>query len=491
MAARGAPSALHGAAASCTTRMVVASRSEPMHHAGCSSSGSSGGSVRWAGSHASRPEWIKRQVADPYVRAAAASGLRSRAAFKLLELQTKYRIMRAGDLVVDLGCAPGGWLQVAAEACAGTPAVASAASGRRGSPRGTHGGGGTSEAPDLMPTPEPPAPTPRFNVFAGSAPPTTLPAAAAVVRRPAAAVAPPVTTTGINATTGRARVVGVDLLPVAAIPGAVVLRGDFTTAATLAAVRAALGGAAPDVVLSDMAHSFTGDAAHDATVQSTLAWHALRFASQVRGLGRHSRCEFNGGVTGWRRRARWRSRNRQPSPFAPANQYGTGVTTPPRDRQYDLQLLLLHDDDNKYVTPGPPRAPHLPPHTCRPCAKAGTSSSRFATAPTTPCSAPPCGPASTSYVVRYRRAATSRAAAPHLTHTSTRAGARGEAAGVALRVSRDVPGGAARGAARRVDRHHGRGGGLAGGARRGVGAATTIVWRRRVINAAARRWMWR
>jgi 23S rRNA (uridine2552-2'-O)-methyltransferase len=59
--------------------------------------------------------WLRRHVTDPYVRQAKAQGYRSRAAFKLLELDSKERLLRPGATVVDLGAAPGGWSQVAAE----------------------------------------------------------------------------------------------------------------------------------------------------------------------------------------------------------------------------------------------------------------------------------------------------------------------------------------------------------------------------------------
>ncbi len=57
--------------------------------------------------------WLERQLNDPYVRAAQAAGLRSRAAFKLKELDEKFRLVKPGARVVDLGAAPGGWSQVA------------------------------------------------------------------------------------------------------------------------------------------------------------------------------------------------------------------------------------------------------------------------------------------------------------------------------------------------------------------------------------------
>ncbi|MFC6200183.1 RlmE family RNA methyltransferase [Ponticaulis profundi] len=61
----------------------------------------------------SSKRWIERQMADPYVKKAQAAGFRSRAAFKLLELQDKFKLIAPGDFVVDLGAAPGGWVQVA------------------------------------------------------------------------------------------------------------------------------------------------------------------------------------------------------------------------------------------------------------------------------------------------------------------------------------------------------------------------------------------
>lgn len=68
--------------------------------------------------------WLDRQLNDPYVKRAKAEGWRSRAAFKLLEMDEKHRLLRPGLRVVDLGCAPGGWLQVAVKAVGKTGKVA-------------------------------------------------------------------------------------------------------------------------------------------------------------------------------------------------------------------------------------------------------------------------------------------------------------------------------------------------------------------------------
>jgi len=63
----------------------------------------------------SSTRWLQRQLNDPYVAEARAKGYRSRAAFKLVELDDKEKLLKPGGRVVDLGAAPGGWTQVAVE----------------------------------------------------------------------------------------------------------------------------------------------------------------------------------------------------------------------------------------------------------------------------------------------------------------------------------------------------------------------------------------
>jgi 23S rRNA (uridine2552-2'-O)-methyltransferase len=60
-------------------------------------------------------QWLARQLNDPYVGEAKRLGYRSRAAFKLLQLDDRFQLLRPGRRIVDLGCAPGGWTQVAVE----------------------------------------------------------------------------------------------------------------------------------------------------------------------------------------------------------------------------------------------------------------------------------------------------------------------------------------------------------------------------------------
>lgn len=59
-------------------------------------------------------QWLERQLNDPYVARAKREGFRSRAAFKLMEIDDKYHFLKKGGAVVDLGAAPGGWSQIAA-----------------------------------------------------------------------------------------------------------------------------------------------------------------------------------------------------------------------------------------------------------------------------------------------------------------------------------------------------------------------------------------
>ena len=63
----------------------------------------------------SNKQWLRRHVTDPYVRKAREQGYRSRAAYKLIELNEREKIFRPGAMVVDLGAAPGSWSQVAAQ----------------------------------------------------------------------------------------------------------------------------------------------------------------------------------------------------------------------------------------------------------------------------------------------------------------------------------------------------------------------------------------
>jgi 23S rRNA (uridine2552-2'-O)-methyltransferase len=63
----------------------------------------------------SQQAWLERQINDPFAAEARAKGYRSRAAFKLIEIDDRFKFLRRGARVIDLGCAPGGWVQIAVQ----------------------------------------------------------------------------------------------------------------------------------------------------------------------------------------------------------------------------------------------------------------------------------------------------------------------------------------------------------------------------------------
>ena len=238
---------------------------------------------RRASSSQSSSSYLDRQARDPYVARARAAGLRSRAAFKLLELQARFALVRRGDRVVDLGAAPGGWSQVAAELC-GSNELADAAALRTPPP----------SPPALAPPPLRATPR-RVSVLTLAPAPALAPVPAPLAELPPAPRSPLLSAPC-------PLVVAVDLEPMAPLRGVAAVRGDFALPAVRAEVRALLrraqgggggggggdgdGARAPapaqaDAVLSDMAHAFTGAGSLDATRQFALAWRALLFAARV------------------------------------------------------------------------------------------------------------------------------------------------------------------------------------------------------------------
>jgi 23S rRNA (uridine2552-2'-O)-methyltransferase len=153
----------------------------------------------------SSTRWLERQLNDPYVARARAEGYRSRAAYKLAEIDDRFRFLKPGARVVDLGSAPGGWVQVAV-------ARVNALGARRGRPAG--------------------------------------------------------------------RVIGIDLAPVEAIPGAEIHQLDFLEEGADAAVRGWLGGPA-DAVVSDMAPAASGHPPTDHLRIMALCEAAAEFAMDV------------------------------------------------------------------------------------------------------------------------------------------------------------------------------------------------------------------
>jgi 23S rRNA (uridine2552-2'-O)-methyltransferase len=71
------------------------------------------------GRTSSQQAWLERQINDPFSAEARALGYRSRAAFKLSEIDDRFKLIRKGTTIIDLGCAPGGWVQIALQRGAG------------------------------------------------------------------------------------------------------------------------------------------------------------------------------------------------------------------------------------------------------------------------------------------------------------------------------------------------------------------------------------
>eukprot|EP00903_Cladosiphon_okamuranus_P013105 g12223.t1 len=119
---------------------------------GAKGGGDGGGTARSVAKGGSSGLWMKRHLKDPYVSAAIDAGAPSRAAFKLVEINDKHRVLSAGDRVVDLGAAPGGWSMVAARIVHARGARGSQQRSGRSSKAGAKGG-----TPPQLPPPLPAA----------------------------------------------------------------------------------------------------------------------------------------------------------------------------------------------------------------------------------------------------------------------------------------------------------------------------------------------
>jgi 23S rRNA (uridine2552-2'-O)-methyltransferase len=140
--------------------------------------------------------WMKEHVNDFFVKQAKKEGYRSRAAYKLIEIAERDRLLAPGMIVVDLGAAPGGWSQVAAEKLC-----------------------------------------------------------------------------------GRGKVIALDLLEMAPLPGVTFIQGDFREPLVLAELKKNLGNRAPDLVISDMSPNISGISVVDKARGMHLAELALEFSA--------------------------------------------------------------------------------------------------------------------------------------------------------------------------------------------------------------------
>ncbi len=197
--------------------------------------------------------WLQRQLNDPYVQRAKAEGYASRAAYKLLEIDERYALLKPGARIVDLGAAPGGWCQVA---------VAKVG----------------SSAEDI-------------------------------------------------------RVVGIDYLEMDPVAGATILQKDFLDNDAPGMLIDALGGHAPDVVMSDMAAPTIGHRRTDHMRTMALVEVALDFALEVLKPGGHFLTKtFQGGT--------------EQSLLSLMKQSFKGVhhVKPPASRDGSVELYLLAKD---------------------------------------------------------------------------------------------------------------------------------------------------
>ena len=161
--------------------------------------------------------WLQDHITDPYVKLARKEGFRARAAYKLKEIDETLRLFHPGQLVVDLGAAPGAWSQYVQR---------------------------------------------KFSAKAGASKPGRDAA------RPASAPA------------AVSRIIGLDLLPMEPIEGVEFLLGDFRELDVLGQLERALAGRAVDVVMSDLAPNLSGVADADAARMADLVELAIDFASR-------------------------------------------------------------------------------------------------------------------------------------------------------------------------------------------------------------------
>ncbi|XP_055327562.1 rRNA methyltransferase 2, mitochondrial-like [Paramacrobiotus metropolitanus] len=203
--------------------------------------------VAFVRAHSSH-EWLERQRKDPYVKKAKYESYRARSAFKLLEMDAKYRIFRPGQTVVDLGAAPGSWCQVTVKAVNVVTPSEVATSGI---------------LPRMVVRDKD-----RTEFYYEGEPDDLLREA---LTKPKA-----------KHQAKNGLVIGVDLLPINPLPGAIFLQEcDFTKPKTQQAVQDLLKGEEVDVVLSDMAPNASGMREMDHDLIIHLCRTALQFALKV------------------------------------------------------------------------------------------------------------------------------------------------------------------------------------------------------------------
>jgi len=194
------------------------------------------------GRKTSSQKWLQRQLNDPYVAEARRMGYRSRAAFKLIEMDDRYRLLKPGACVIDLGAAPGGWTQIAVTRTKAAVADETEAGA------GETGGGDGREVSDAR----------------GGRP---------------------------------GQVIAIDISEMEPVPGACVVHLDFMDDTAPARLKSLMREGGADVVLSDMAAPTTGHSRTDHLRIMALAEAAAHFAVEVLKPGGAFLCKvFQGGT---------------------------------------------------------------------------------------------------------------------------------------------------------------------------------------------------
>ncbi len=233
----------------------------------------------------SSQQWLRRQFKDPYVKRAAREGFRSRAAYKLMEMDDKYKLLAPGQVVIDLGCAPGSWSEVALSRLVRPPRA-----GKKGRSCPPKTGVAKTGTRDTHP-PEPLITEEDLAQGQGGA---------------TQGVASPLTASdNAQSSPGQSHdrqqqgaVIGLDLCEMTPLDGTLFFQGDFLSDEALAWLAQALApyGGRADVVLSDMAPATTGHKSTDHLRIMALSEAALDFAQEVLSAGGHFVAKiFQGG----------------------------------------------------------------------------------------------------------------------------------------------------------------------------------------------------
>ncbi|KAJ1984625.1 2' O-ribose methyltransferase [Dimargaris verticillata] len=209
----------------------------------------------WYGSYSDSKRWLRRQHKDVYVREAQRQQLRARSAFKLREIDEKYRLIFPGARCIDCGAAPGGWSQVLAE-----------------------GVYSRQQRPLKRPQTADSNQKDSTSSHKSSQSDNSLP-------------------TSLHEMETADSIWAVDLLPMEPISGVTVCQMDFTLPQAKARLRALLGGELVDLIVSDMAPSFTGTHSIDHIRTMNLCEDALYFAQDLLRPGGAFVCKFIMGGT--------------------------------------------------------------------------------------------------------------------------------------------------------------------------------------------------